>query len=404
MKGDPGRLQQVLINFTNNAIKFTEQGAVLVRADWSKKATTMCWLQLHGKRHWHRHSAWIASTGCSSAFRRSMHRRRASTAARAWAWRSASSWPRSWAATSAVESTYGEGSTFLFQCRFPKINEGVDTEAFFPELRQMRAAPGRQGDAVHVLSGILVVLRHDGSGGSRCCLPRSRNCAKGAGGSPFGMLILDEDCQAGAATTLLADVRGNPEWQKTRTLLVSSTWKTATESGKPTADSCLRKPFSQSALAGHDHELMSRPISVPPRLLPRQQTVSLDAENPGRRRQRHQSGRDDEGPFQGRLRLRRGRKRQASADALSSAAYDLVLMDCQMPEMDGFEATRAYRQHEVTVAAPQKMPIIALTANAMGGDRERCLDAGMTDYLSKPIDPLKLINLIEHYLDQASKC
>ena len=89
-------------------------------------------------------------------------------------------------------------------------------------------------------------------------------------------------------------------------------------------------------------------------------------------------------------------------EALSKSAYDLVLMDCQMPEMDGFEATRRFREHETTVAtASRPLPIIALTANAMGGDRERCLDAGMTDYLSKPIDPFKLIDLIEQYLDEA---
>jgi signal transduction histidine kinase/CheY-like chemotaxis protein/HPt (histidine-containing phosphotransfer) domain-containing protein len=70
---------------------------------------------------------------------------------------------------------------------------------------------------------------------------------------------------------------------------------------------------------------------------------------------------------------------------MASGSYDLVLMDCQMPVLDGYSATRRWREHEAAQAPGRRLPIVAMTANAMAGDRQRCLDAGMDDYLSKPV-------------------
>jgi len=80
-----------------------------------------------------------------------------------------------------------------------------------------------------------------------------------------------------------------------------------------------------------------------------------------------------------------------AVNAIHSSRYDLVLMDIQMPEMDGYEATLAIRK------AGFNLPIIAMTANAMKGDREKCLQTGMNDYLSKPVNPKELLDKLEQW-------
>ena len=88
---------------------------------------------------------------------------------------------------------------------------------------------------------------------------------------------------------------------------------------------------------------------------------------------------------------------QEAITSLRTMPYDLVLMDCQMPEMDGYEATRAIRGGASGVLNTQ-VPIIAMTANAMQGDRDRCLEAGMSDYLSKPVQLQSLTEMLERWL------
>lgn len=86
---------------------------------------------------------------------------------------------------------------------------------------------------------------------------------------------------------------------------------------------------------------------------------------------------------------------RAVLEALERTSYDLILMDCQMPEMDGYEATAAIRAREVHTGL--HIPIVAMTANAMQGDSEQCLQAGMDDYTSKPIQRDILIALIQRW-------
>jgi CheY-like chemotaxis protein len=108
--------------------------------------------------------------------------------------------------------------------------------------------------------------------------------------------------------------------------------------------------------------------------------------------------------------------KEALARLKQDGPFAAVLMDCQMPEMDGFEATRVIRAQEVELdqkrnrsptsrslaVTSRRLPILALTANAMQGDRERCLAAGMDDYLSKPLKSEELEFMLKRWCDDAA--
>ena len=92
---------------------------------------------------------------------------------------------------------------------------------------------------------------------------------------------------------------------------------------------------------------------------------------------------------------------QAALDRSIAEGFDLILMDCQMPEMDGFEATRRIREYEQSTGR-KRLPILALTASAIRGDRERCLQAGMDDYLSKPFTAVELKLCLDRWIGGAA--
>jgi signal transduction histidine kinase/CheY-like chemotaxis protein len=94
---------------------------------------------------------------------------------------------------------------------------------------------------------------------------------------------------------------------------------------------------------------------------------------------------------------------EAALLRMQASRYDLVLMDCQMPVMDGYTATRRWREHEAAGGSGRRLPIVAMTANAMAGDRQKCLDAGMDDYLAKPVTRGELERCLFHWQQMAQQ-
>jgi CheY-like chemotaxis protein len=91
-----------------------------------------------------------------------------------------------------------------------------------------------------------------------------------------------------------------------------------------------------------------------------------------------------------------------AVEKLSRDRYELVLMDCQMPQMDGYEATRIIRDRNSSVL-DHAVPIVAMTANAFDEDRERCLTAGMSDFLAKPVDQRMLASVLAKWMKPAAQ-
>ena len=95
----------------------------------------------------------------------------------------------------------------------------------------------------------------------------------------------------------------------------------------------------------------------------------------------------------------------SAVETVTRNKYDLVFMDCQMPEVDGYEAVRMIRQQEALAGEmSHHIPIIALTANALEGDRERCLAAGMDDYLSKPFNSDQIATILRRWTQPDRSC
>ena len=393
--GDPVRLQQVISNLLANAIKFTASGHVLleIREDARQGEST----QLHFQ---------VSDTGIGIAADKQ------ATIFEAFS-QADSSTTRRYGGTGLgltisttlvrlmggriwVESEVGQGSTFHFTAAFD-----------IAELPQVVAMPESRLVSLSVLIVddnpvnrriLQAQMRHWGAkptavAGGREALEML--AAGAARGEPFALVLLDVNMPERDGFQIAADIRAHPEFVGATIMMLSSSGQRGeTERCRNLGVSAyVTKPIQArelyvsicaaldgpAAAAGAVHATRG-PATVGLRVL-------LAEDNPVN--QRVVVG----------LLERRGHTVTVANNgiealaALARASFDAVLMDLQMPEMGGLEATAAIRERERTSGGHVR--ILATTAHAMSGDRERCLAAGMDGYLSKPIDPAALFAALE---------
>jgi CheY-like chemotaxis protein/HPt (histidine-containing phosphotransfer) domain-containing protein len=226
--------------------------------------------------------------------------------------------------------------------------------------------------------------------------------AHAAAGRPFAVAILDFQMPGMDGLALARLVKTDPLLAATRLVLLSSAAVRgqAGEARVAGFDAFLTKPVRQSPLYDCLVTLLGAPAVNPGAPLLTRHSLA-EAKNARRFRillaEDHEINQKLAVALLERFGYRVevvGTGAQAVA-AVRRGGYDLVLMDCQMPELDGYEATAEIRRLE---GAGRRIPIVAMTANAMDGERERCLAAGMNDYITKPIDRTRLSQTLERWL------
>ena len=378
--GDPGRLRQVLLNLVGNAVKFTDSGEIVVHAErlpprgpgvglrfevsdtgigLSEEDTTRIFATYSQvdssttRRH--------GGTGLGLAIARMI--------------------TQLMGGEIGVESESGAGSKFWFTAFF-RESDGTAVA--------VQAPKDLTGTAVAIIddnrTNRTILERYLESWGmaqtsfegGAPALAAMRGAA--ARDQPFDIAIVDMMMPGMDGAGVAAAIRGDESLKDMVVVLLTSAGHS--ETPVPGVDIELVKPVRPSQLFDALHTLLaSRPERVRP-------------EEPGEPARRPASGarvlivEDNAANLKVAVRMveRLGYRADTAGNGdeavkvLRTVHYDAVLMDCQMPEMDGYEATRQIRREET-----QRTPIIAMTASAMAGDRERCLAAGMDDYVSKPI-------------------
>ena len=395
--GDPNRLRQVLVNLVGNAIKFTDTGEILVRVEC--EPTEDARVHLHFS---------VIDTGIGVPEDKQEEIFRAFT-------QGDGSTTRRFGGTGLgltisaqlislmggriwVESRPQHGSAFQFMVALQPASKAV-TPRLMPhetELAGLEALVVDDNETnLYVLSNVLrgwgvsVVEASDGE----TALEKAKSASRA-----FSFAVVDMHMSGMNGIELASTLRQQPSCAASLLLLLTSSDRPEEQRGLATLRDTryLVKPVAHGALLDTLRTGFGRrtaadaqpaaPATTPTRAARSLRVLVAEDNKVNQRVAEH-------------LLERRGHRPMLAANGAEAIAllakepFDLVLMDLQMPEMDGFEATSAIR--ELERGTGQRIPIVALTAHAMEGDRQRCLDADMDGYVSKPIKAVELFEVID---------
>jgi len=413
LRGDPGRLRQVLLNLAGNATKFTEHGEVVVSVTLAGETDTHATV-----------ACAITDTGIGipldkqKAIFRSFSQADGSTTRRYGGTGLGLAISRQLVEAMGgrieIDSLPGRGATFSFQLTFERqpgtqpAHRGTPTDVRGVRVLVVDDNATNRGILVRYLTSWGCVVRQTPDPWEAAALAREAASA----GVPLQVALVDNTMPAASGEQFARAVKADPTLHEMALIALTSVGCRGDAARVRQAGFAgyLCKPVKQADL--HDAIAMALSGTLraesPPSLLTRHSIAERRKADA-----RILLAEDNEVNQQvaSHTLTRAGYHCQCVADgeeavqAVLTGDYDLVLMDCQMPLVDGFEATAAIRQHEASCEGgsgrPTHIPIVALTANALKGDRERCLAAGMDDYLSKPIQPRHLLAAIEKWLSHA---
>jgi PAS domain S-box-containing protein len=406
VRGDPGRLRQILLNLVGNAIKFTHQGEVAIRVQLEREEQSTALLRfavedsgigIPEDRLAVLFSPFVQADGSTT-------RKYGGTGL---GLAISKELAELMGGTIGVESEQGKGSTFWFTV---VLQKQADHDELGADL-------GDELEGVKVLvvddnaASRLVVSTLLKSWGCRATYAADGDSAlailhKAVGlAEAFDVALLDSKMPGIDGKELARRIAADPLLDRTALLLMTSPTqrcddavpeglKLAGRVTKPILESRLRAALNVALGRQRATEDPSRErgAALPSAAAPRADVRILVAEDIA-------SNREVALAILGKLGYR-AETVTNGAEALAafgSGSYDLILMDCEMPEMDGYEATRLIRRQEIA-AQHARIPIIALTAHVASGDRNQCMEAGMDAYLCKPIDPRKLAEALAKWL------
>ena len=410
VRGDPLRLGQVLTNLVGNAIKFTEQGSVVIRVSSVEETAKNVTMRFE-----------VSDTGAGISLEAQTRIFDEFSQADGSTTRKHGGSGLGLAISKQlvgmmggsihVESALGAGSTFSFTSRFEKQETQAQEDSRSAPMGMLTGVRALIVESTAINRGILhSQMSNWGMTNRVAATPEqavdllSQAAARGA---PYDIAIIDLGLPGMDALELARTIRARAEISKVRLVMLT------------------RRQVDISERARRRHRRLPRQAGAP------DGAVRM----PGQRHGRPAAG---AGCGAGRAASPRARRRPGfaaiscwwrttsstsrsrSASCRSRAttsrsstmaakrwmrtaqgAFDLILMDCHMPEMDGFEATREIRGRERTFTG-KRVPIVALTANAMAQDREECLNAGMDDHLSKPFSMQTLQDMLDRWMPAAA--